>query len=183
MNLDEQHFNDQKSDRHPRLSKALRITLICSLLIALVVVLLWIFPRRISIDQTVNAVEVDANGTEIATLQIRIQGEILDYFFLDDRLAFTVDPFDDFTSIRASGNSGAVSKHEDLNTGKSYYLLHFLAGSASDNIANCMILLSAEYEYIAFHSSLSNGDSSTYVAADIDDNIKREIAEFFCSPA
>ena len=81
-------------------------TISIAVIVAVVVAAVCLLPRSTWINQTLNAVKLDADGNEIGTVTIHIEGVHLDFLFFPDRLQVSILPFDHLRSVTLSRYNG-----------------------------------------------------------------------------
>lgn len=68
-------------------------------LLCLVLCALFVFPRTESVVLTLDTIKVDANGNELGSIQLKLDGSKYDYFFQPDQLIVSIAPFDGHINI------------------------------------------------------------------------------------
>ena len=63
------------------------------------ILLICILPWTTPVKKTLNAVKLDAEGNELGTVQIQLEGKKRDYLFRTDRFDVDITPFDNFQSF------------------------------------------------------------------------------------
>lgn len=79
------------------------IIIIAVILISLAV-LLCAVPRTTKIDQTMDAVKLDADGNVLGTVSLHIQASADDYLFRDSIFSFKVSDFDSYIGLESTWN-------------------------------------------------------------------------------
>ena len=72
------------------------------------ILLVCILPWTTPVKKTLNAVKLDAEGNELGTVQIQLEGKKRDYLFRTDRFDVDITPFDNFQSFGEALNGKNV---------------------------------------------------------------------------
>ncbi len=73
-------------------------------------VLLGALPRTTKIDQTMDAVKLDADGNVLGTVSLHIQASADDYLFRDSNFSFEVSDFDSYIGLGSTWNRRDYTK-------------------------------------------------------------------------
>ena len=158
--------------------RVISICVICLAVIAVIVALLYCFPRQTSIDVTLNAVKLDEDGNEIGTAQLHLTGRYVNYFILEDQLELSIDPIDGLMHIKTLDKPG-LPRSLGNYTGTEYWR-HFLSAyDATNNIgAFVELYCTEEFDRLAFY--VIGVKKNTYYVTSVSGNYTtREIIEYF----
>ena len=177
------------------MNRRLKIAIGCTVLVLILLALLCFIPKASPICTELEVAKLDAQGNEIGTTQIHIEGRKLEYLFLDDRFELTIDSFDNLTgfkvkfSIDSSNNLSSI-KHVKINRKSvnlkqnsvdelnlKYCTLRF---NSEDNRTAYELIFTEDMDCFAFWiRPLNGGESTWYVVSLSGDDTTREIIENF----
>ena len=159
--------------------RVISICVICLAVVAVIVALLYCFPRQTLIDVTLNAVKLDEDGNEIGTAKLHITGRYVNYFILEDQLELSIDPIDGLMHIETTDKSG-LPRSLGNQTGTEYWM-HSMGAYDSD--ANGMTFVgffcTEEFDRLAIRMSNAKQGDFWYVTSVSGDYTVQEIIEYF----
>ena len=79
-----------------------RIIIVIVVILCLALFALFAFPQVEPVNLTLDTTKLDADGNEIGSIQIKLEGSKYDYFFLPDQLIVSIAPFDGHINVEVS---------------------------------------------------------------------------------
>lgn len=156
------------------MKKLLLIACVTLSILLLIAAVFFLIPDTTKLNQTLHTVKLDANGNEIGSADIAMQGSWRDYRLWEDSHELYITPFDGISSISSSDNiSGAGTAGEDL--------LHIVYGvhySIPNSAGFMNVYISRDFEYWAFCIT-SGGNTVYYVGSASGTRTTRDIQQFF----
>ena len=181
------------------MKRKLKISIGCAVLMLILVGLLYYVPKSTPIDRRVKAVKLDAQGNEIGTIPIYIEGHKLEYLFQEDRLELEIDSFDnltdfkvklcvdsfddlsDLTYVRINNKSVDLDRMNVDALGMEYLALSFRGRNVSANSqSRYELFFTEEIDCFAFwNDPLNGGESTWYIVSLSNNHTTQEIIEYF----